>query len=116
MPGKILDSSAEEVLLNDDQLLLIYRFMDGPLDPRVSSCVQCRSCVIATEPFSVLLDELGVVYPNESEMISALIELVENSESVHLYFLEENECVHRLWRDPLAREWSSATGEKRLHN
>ncbi|MFN8015500.1 MAG: hypothetical protein U0R17_02685 [Acidimicrobiia bacterium] len=111
----IYDSSSKEFVLVDDQADLVYRAMGTSSDPRISSCLDCRSCVVATEPMSVLIDELSVINVNESDFLGNLAEYVENSESVHLYLQEENDCGHFLWRDPLAVEWSSITGEKRLH-
>lgn len=116
MTVKIMDPSSEFVELNDAQTELVFSLMTGDADPRVSSCIHCRSSVIAAEPFNTLLDELSNSHPDESETIHALIELVEDSESVHLYIWEENDCVHVLWRDPLAGEWSEITGEARLRH
>lgn len=116
MTVKVMDSSSRSVNLNDSQTDLLYSAMSGISDPRISSCIQCRSAVVATEPFSTLLDELSILHPNESDFFSSLIDLVENSQTVHLYILEVNECVHVLWRDPLATEWTNVTGEKRLHH
>ncbi len=72
--------------------------------------------MVAADPFNEILDDMTITHANESDLLSQLIDLVENSGSVHLYIWEENECVHTLWRDPLAGEWSSVTGEKRLHS
>ena len=115
MTVKVLDSSAEFITLNSHQANLLYSAMLGDSDPRISSCVECRSAVVATEPLSSVLDELSVMQVEETEIIQELIELVENAPTVHLYLWEENDCAHVLWRDPLASEWSSVTGEKRLH-
>lgn len=116
MAVKVLDSTGQSIQLNDSQTELLYSSMNGPSDARISSCMECRSAVVATEPFNNVLDEMSNNYPGETDLISALIEFVENSESVHLYLLEDNDCVHLLWRDPLASEWSAVTGEKRLHH
>lgn len=113
---KILDDQGAFVQLDDRQSDLLFAEMAGPRDPSVSSCTNCRSCVIAAEPFNEILDDMTITHIDESELLGALIELVENSESVHLYILEDNECVHTLWRDPLAGEWSAVTREKRLHS
>lgn len=116
MTVKVMDSSSQAVNLSDSQTDLLYSAMSGISDPRISSCIECRSAVVATEPFSTLLDELSILHPDESDMFSELNKLVENSQTVHLYLLEINECVHVLWRDPLAVEWTNITGEKRLHH
>ncbi len=116
MVVKILDALGQFVQLSDPQASFILEGFSGTLDPRVSSCVTCNSSVIATEPFNTLLDELSNVRTDQSDLITQLVDLVENSESVHLYVWEDNSCVHVLWRDPLASEWSTVTGEQRLHH
>jgi hypothetical protein len=113
---KIMDTSNNTVELNDEQTDFVFSIMSGTNDPRISSCVNCHSCVIVAEPFNDLLDEINISRPDQSDLIHALIDLVEGSESVHLYIWEENDCAHVLWRDPLAAEWSDVTGEKRLHH
>ena len=110
MATKVLDSSKNFVLLDQNQAS-----MNSKSDPRISACTRCNSAVVATEPFLNLIDELTTTYVGEIEKLRELVDLSENSETVHLYILEENDCVHVLWRDPIASEWTDVTGEKRLH-
>ena len=113
---KIFDSSGEEQLIDDDLAQKIFAKFNTKLDPRVSSCVHCNSCVVACEPFEVLVDTIRETNI-DSEPLSELIDFIENATSVHLYVWEENNCTHTLWLDPLFSEWSNATGEKRIrHN
>lgn len=104
---------SEDIELLNNQVEILFSRMTGSSDPRVSSCLYCRSCVVATEPFSELIDVLNVEY-NDTDLYSRVIDMIENTDSVHLYIWEDNDCLHNLWRDPLASEWSDITGEKRL--
>lgn len=116
MAVKVLDSSGQSVELDDHQANMLFEAMVGGSDPRISACIECRSAVVATEPFNTLLDDLSILHPDQTEIIGNLIDLVESSEAVHIYIMEDNDCVHVLWRDPIAAEWSEVTGEKRLHH
>lgn len=111
---RILDADAQVAELTPVQGAKLLSQMVGDLDPRVSGCLYCRSCVVATEPFSDLIDARSVELASESEMVQEINNLIENTTSVHLYIWEENDCIHTLWRDPLAEEWSEVTGEERL--
>jgi|GEM_PF-3057124 hypothetical protein len=116
MAIKILDSARNFVELNENQSMMLLEAMKSENDPRISACIECNSAVVATEPFSNLIDELSTTYAGEIDILRELMDLAENSEAVHLYILEDNECVHLLWRDPIAGEWTEVTGEKRLHH
>jgi hypothetical protein len=110
----IMDAHNNSVTLTDTHVSVLFAKMTGDLDPRVSSCVYCRSCVVATDPLIKVLDVLNVELSSDSDFVDEISELVENADTVHLYILEDNDCVHNLWRDPLASEWSDVTGEKRV--
>jgi len=116
MALKILDSARNSVELDQNQSQILLKSMKSESDPRISACIECNSAVVATEPFLNLIDELSTSYAGEIEKLRELTELGENSDAVHLYILEDNECVHLLWRDPIAAEWTEVTGEKRLHH
>ncbi len=116
MTCKILDSDRNYVELDQNQSQILLKAMDSDDNPRISACIECNSAVVATEPFSSIIDELSTTYVNEIDKLHELADLAENSISVHLYILEDNDCVHILWRDPIAYEWSQVTGEKRLHS
>lgn len=115
MPLTIIESGGERVELTPEQSLILLDALRDP-DPRVSACVNCHSAVLASEPFGLVLDELGIDGAIDGEVVREIIELVENTESVHVYIWEANECVHQLWKDPLAYEWSEVTGEKRFRS
>ena len=110
----ILDFSGSKVALDEIQSDLLLSAMRGDKDPRVSACVNCNSAVLAVDPFNDVLDELSISAMMDSDVIEKMIELIEECEEVHVYLWEENDCIHNLWRDPLAAEWSEVTGEKRL--
>lgn len=112
----IYDYYTNSIPLNDALSEVVLRSIAAGPDPRISSCFDCNSSVVATEPFSTLLDEIANNYSSVSDSIQELIDFVEESESVHLYIWEDNDCIHRIWRDPIASEWSEATGEKRLRS
>ncbi len=114
MTYKIFDGINSFVELSDNDAEFLFSKMNDPIDPRVSGCIDCRSCVVATDPFQRLIEELKIDFSVETEWISLVSDFLDESNSVHLYIWEDNECLHRLWRDPLAVEWSSVTGEKRL--
>ena len=116
MSIKVLDSSENTVELNEFQSNMLIDAINSGKDPRISGCSKCNSCVVACEPFLNVLDELSTTFVGEIDVIRELMDLVENSPTVHIYIWEENECVHLLWRDPVAFEWSGVTGEKRLHH
>lgn len=111
----IIESSGVKVTLDEQQSSVLLRALKGDKDPRVSGCIYCNSAVLASEPFNDVLDELSVAAAIDSDVLSSIMELVEECEEVHVYLWEDNECIHNLWRDPLAAEWSAVTGEKRLH-
>lgn len=115
MSIKIFDSSGEELSLTDGISSQIFNKFNGPLDPRVSSCVHCNNAVVAYDPFEKLIDAISSA-TNDDEMISKIYNFLENAASVHLYIWEENTCIHNLWLDPLFAEWSNATGEKRIRH
>lgn len=112
----IIESSGNKVTLSESDSAHLLAALKGSKDPRVSACVHCNSAVLAAEPFNDVLDELLVDGVIDSDVVRELIDLVEEAEEVHIYLWEENECVHNLWRDPIAYEWSEVTGEKRLHS
>ena len=116
MAIKILDSARNVVELDQNQTNILLDSMKSENDARISACIECNSAVVATEPFLNLIDEMSTSFPDEIDKLRKLSKLAENSDAVHLYVLEENECIHLLWRDPIAAEWTEVTGEKRLHH
>lgn len=115
MTIKIFDLSNEEITLNDDFADSLLRRFSTDIDPRVSSCLNCRSCVITYEPFISLIEKVRQE-TTDTTSVSALLDFIDGASSLHLYIWEENPCLHTLWLDPLYSEWSSATGEKRIRH
>ena len=113
MTIKIFDSSHAEIILSDDFASDLFNRFVTTIEPRVSSCIYCNSCVVAYEPFARMIESINETN-SDSELINAIIDFLENASSIHLYIWEENDCIHNLWLDPLFAEWSIATGEKRI--
>lgn len=113
MAIKLFDSTGESLDFSINDSAILIRNLNSDLDPRVSSCLHCNSCVVALDPFEKLIDSLDVF---DSDVNDAIFEFIENAGTVHIYIWEENDCAHTLWLDPLFSEWSNATGEKRIRH
>ena len=113
MTIKLFDMSSESLEFNDHDSAALIASLNSDLDPRVSSCIHCNSCVVALDPFEKLIDSLDSF---DSDLKESIYEFIENAGTVHIYIWEENTCTHTLWLDPLFSEWSSASGEKRIRH
>lgn len=112
---KIFDGNGESFSLSEKDSQTVIRGINSDLDPRVSSCINCNSAVVAAEPFTRLIESFDA-YEFDNDVMSNFVEFLDNADTVHLYVWEENDCAHALWLDPLFSEWSSATGEKRIRH
>ena len=115
MAIKLFDLSGEEISLDNTFANQLLAKFNSRLDPRVSACVHCNSCVVAFDPFERLLDLIRDE-SSDAGSISTIFDFLESAGSIHLYIWEENSCTHTLWLDPLFAEWSKATGEKRIRH
>lgn len=113
MAMKLFDSNGEFLDLSTNDSMILATCFNADLDPRVSSCLHCNSCVVALDPFEKFIEATDVF---NSEVKEAIFEFIDNAGTVHIYVWEENDCTHTLWLDPLFLEWSNATGEKRIRH
>lgn len=109
---RIFDSYSRYVEMTLDDAQMLFNKMVGKSDPSVSSCLGCKSRVVVASPFLEIIDQIRIENRLNSDVIGAIDKFIRESDSIHFYIWEENNCIHRLWRDPLAFEWSQATQER----
>lgn len=98
-----MDDDGASVQLAEPDAASLLELFGGLEAATVSACPTCRSCVVAVVALADLI-EAAPPHPATRE----LLELAEDSPTLHLYVLDSAGCTHRGWRDPGYEEWIGA--------